>query len=79
MLALETVPNEAMETAVPDLRSLTARDAAPQIAESRITAEELTAASLDRIAVADLGELIVEAWLSRAPKRLAEEYLRLPR
>ncbi|MFI5080696.1 MAG: MmcQ/YjbR family DNA-binding protein [Streptosporangiales bacterium] len=34
---------------------------------------------LDRIAVAELGELIVEAWLARAPKRLAGEYLRLPR
>jgi hypothetical protein len=34
---------------------------------------------LDRIAVAELGELIIEAWLARAPKRLAEEYLRLPR
>jgi hypothetical protein len=34
---------------------------------------------LDRIAVAELGELIVEAWLARAPKRLAEEYLQLPR
>jgi hypothetical protein len=34
---------------------------------------------LDRITVAELGELIVEAWLARAPKRLAEEYLRLPR
>ena len=33
---------------------------------------------LDRIAVAELGELIIEAWLARAPKRLAEEYLRLP-
>jgi hypothetical protein len=34
---------------------------------------------LDRIAVGELGELIVEAWLARAPKRLAEDYLRLPR
>jgi hypothetical protein len=33
---------------------------------------------LDLIAVAELGELIVEAWLARAPKRLAGEYLRLP-
>ena len=33
---------------------------------------------LDRIAVAELEELIVEAWLARAPKRLTEEYLRLP-
>jgi hypothetical protein len=30
---------------------------------------------LDRIAVADLEELIVDAWLARAPKKLAKEYL----
>ncbi|MGI9149367.1 MAG: MmcQ/YjbR family DNA-binding protein [Chloroflexota bacterium] len=30
---------------------------------------------LDRIAVPDLDELIVDAWLSRAPKRLARDYL----
>lgn len=30
---------------------------------------------LDRISVEELNELIVEAWLCRAPKRLAEEYL----
>ena len=30
---------------------------------------------LDRIAVEDLDELIVEAWLARAPKRLAKAYL----
>jgi hypothetical protein len=30
---------------------------------------------LDRIGVEELGELIVEAWLDRAPKRLAQEYL----
>ena len=30
---------------------------------------------LDRISAADLEELTVEAWLSRAPKRLAESYL----
>jgi hypothetical protein len=30
---------------------------------------------LDRIKVAELEELVVEAWLSRAPKRLAKEYL----
>ncbi|MGH3931036.1 MAG: MmcQ/YjbR family DNA-binding protein [Pseudonocardiaceae bacterium] len=30
---------------------------------------------LDRIAVAELDELIVEAWLARAPKRLAKQYL----
>lgn len=32
-------------------------------------------ARLERLAVADLGELITEAWLARAPKRLAEAYL----
>jgi hypothetical protein len=30
---------------------------------------------LDDISVEELNELIVEAWLSRAPKRLAKEYL----
>ena len=30
---------------------------------------------LDRVAVADLDEVIVEAWLCRAPKRLAAAYL----
>src|SRR4051794_471233 len=30
---------------------------------------------LDRIAVEDLKEVIVEAWLARAPKRLAREYV----
>jgi hypothetical protein len=30
---------------------------------------------LDKIAVEDLKEVIVEAWLARAPKRLAQEYV----
>jgi hypothetical protein len=30
---------------------------------------------LDRIAVGDLEEVIVEAWLSRAPKRAARDYV----
>jgi hypothetical protein len=30
---------------------------------------------LDRIAIADLEEVVVEAWLARAPKRLAKRYL----
>ena len=30
---------------------------------------------LDRIAVEDLEEVTVEAWLARAPKRLAQEYI----
>jgi hypothetical protein len=30
---------------------------------------------LDRIALHDLNEVIVEAWLSRAPKRLAKQYI----
>lgn len=34
---------------------------------------------LERISVADLEELIVEAWLTRAPKRLAQEYLNTTR
>jgi hypothetical protein len=31
--------------------------------------------NLDRMAIPELEELLVEAWLSRAPKRLATEYL----
>jgi len=30
---------------------------------------------LDAITLADLDELIVEAWLARAPKRLSKAYL----
>jgi hypothetical protein len=30
---------------------------------------------LDRIALEDLDEVVVEAWLARAPKRLAQAYL----
>lgn len=30
---------------------------------------------LDRVGVDELRELIIEAWLSRAPKRLAREYI----
>jgi hypothetical protein len=30
---------------------------------------------LERIAVPELTELVVEAWLDRAPKRLAKAYL----
>jgi hypothetical protein len=30
---------------------------------------------LDRIALDELNEVIVEAWLSRAPKRLAKQYI----
>jgi hypothetical protein len=30
---------------------------------------------LERIGLDDLREVIVEAWLARAPKRLAEAYL----
>jgi Asp-tRNA(Asn)/Glu-tRNA(Gln) amidotransferase A subunit family amidase len=44
---------------VPDLRSLTAREAARQIAERRISAEELAAAYIERI---EAREVIVGAW-----------------
>jgi hypothetical protein len=33
---------------------------------------------LDRIAVEDLDEVIVEAWLARAPKRLVKAYVEVP-
>jgi len=34
---------------------------------------------LDRIAMAELDEVIIEAWLCRAPPRLAREYVETPR
>jgi len=36
-------------------------------------------ARLDRIGLDDLEELVVEAWLARAPKRLADAYLEAQR
>ena len=33
---------------------------------------------LDQIGIDDLGEVVVEAWLARAPKRLARSYLGEP-
>jgi Asp-tRNA(Asn)/Glu-tRNA(Gln) amidotransferase A subunit family amidase len=48
-----------METTVPDLRSLSARQAARQIAERRITAEALVSAYLERI---EGREAVVGAW-----------------
>ena len=30
---------------------------------------------LDRISIDELKELIVEAWLTRAPKRVAQDYI----
>src|SRR5689334_8489438 len=48
-----------METAVTDLLSLTAREAARQVAERRISAEELAAAYIDRI---EAREAVVGAW-----------------
>jgi amidase len=48
-----------METAVPDLRSLSARQAARQITERRITAEALVSAYLERI---EAREAVVGAW-----------------
>jgi hypothetical protein len=34
---------------------------------------------LDRMPIPELEELLVEAWLARAPKRLAAEHLNAPR
>jgi Asp-tRNA(Asn)/Glu-tRNA(Gln) amidotransferase A subunit family amidase len=48
-----------MEIVVPELRSLTAREAARQIAERQLTTEALVAAYLDRI---EAREMVVGAW-----------------
>jgi Asp-tRNA(Asn)/Glu-tRNA(Gln) amidotransferase A subunit family amidase len=54
----ESQPDQ-VETAVPDPRSLSARDAARQIAEGKLTAEALVSAYLDHIAAR---ESVVGAW-----------------
>ena len=49
-----------------------------QVSSSRLrisTATRRSWCDLDRIAVADLEEVVVEAWLARAPKRLAQAYV----
>ena len=77
MLGSENIPNEAMESAVTDPSSLSAREAAQQIAERRITVEALVTAYLDRI---ETREPVVSAWqyldrdqaLATARKRDAE-------
>jgi Asp-tRNA(Asn)/Glu-tRNA(Gln) amidotransferase A subunit family amidase len=59
LLGSETRSERGKEIAVTDLRTLTAREAALQIAERRITAEALVTACLDRI---EAREPVVGAW-----------------
>jgi hypothetical protein len=72
---------EALGPAAPEGSILAARVADPGVyfTTPHFNGYPAILVRLDRITVAELGELIVEAWLARAPKRLAEEYLRLPR
>jgi Asp-tRNA(Asn)/Glu-tRNA(Gln) amidotransferase A subunit family amidase len=59
LLGSKTIPTETLETAVTDLRTLTAREAARQVAERRITAEALVTEYLDHI---ETREPVVGAW-----------------
>jgi hypothetical protein len=63
---------------VPDLgakEALLADDPETAFSTSHFNGYPAVLVRLDRIKVAELEELVVEAWLSRAPKRLAKEYL----
>jgi hypothetical protein len=63
---------------VPDLgakEALLADDPETAFTTSHFNGYPAVLVRLDRIKVAELEELVVEAWLSRAPKRLAKEYL----
>jgi hypothetical protein len=63
---------------VPDLgakEALIADDEAVYFTTPHLTGYPAVLVRLDRIPVPELEELIVEAWLARAPKRLATEYL----
>jgi hypothetical protein len=63
---------------VPDLgakEALLAEDADVYFTTPHFNGYPAILVRLDRIAVPDLAELIVEAWLAQAPKRLARAYL----
>jgi hypothetical protein len=63
---------------VPDLgakEALIADDPAVYFTTSHFNGYKAVLVQLDRIPVAELDELIVEAWVDRAPKRAAAAYL----
>jgi hypothetical protein len=63
---------------VPDLgarEALLASDAEVYFTTPHFDGYPAVLVRLDRIAVPELKELVVEAWLARAPKRLASAYL----
>jgi hypothetical protein len=63
---------------VPDLgvkEALLADDARVYFTTPHFDGYPAVLVRLDRLTVADLEELLVEAWLARAPKRLAARYL----
>ena len=63
---------------VPDLgvkEVLLADDAAVFFTTPHFDGYPIVLVRLDRIGAPELEELVVEAWLDRAPKRLAKEYL----
>jgi hypothetical protein len=63
---------------VPDLgakKALVADDGGVYFTTPHFNGYPAILVRLDRIAVPELEELLVEAWLARAPRRLAAEYL----
>ncbi|MGH3664320.1 MAG: MmcQ/YjbR family DNA-binding protein [Micromonosporaceae bacterium] len=77
---LGDAPSEAavLGTRVPDLgvkEALLAEPSGVYFTTSHFNGYPAVLVWLDRIAVAELEELLAEAWLARAPKRLAQAYL----
>jgi hypothetical protein len=67
-----------LATRVPDVgvkEALLAADAQVYFTTPHFTGYPAILVRLDRITVPELAELLVEAWLQRAPKRLAATYL----
>jgi hypothetical protein len=67
---------------VPDLgakEALLAEDPAIYFTTPHFNGYPAILTRLERIAVTDLAELVTEAWLAQAPKRLARAYLEGPR
>jgi hypothetical protein len=77
-LGLAAPEGPVLAARVPDLgakEALLADDAEVYFTTPHFHGFPAVLVRLDRIPVPELEELLVEAWLARAPKRLAREYL----
>lgn len=77
-LGIPAQEGQVLGARVPDdgaKEALLAEDPAVYFTTPHFNGYPIVLVRLDSIPVSELEELIVEAWLDRAPKRLAKEYL----